>query len=242
MPAPDATTGTPPSTFRSKRSSDLVLSWLREQILTGAYPPGSQLPPERMLASDMGVTRNTVRTALGKLEAERLISIRQGRGATVLDYRQEAGISLISHLLATNGTSTRALVRGFLEVRRGIAAEAVAAAVSRVTPTILTELQRLADVQMKETDPDVFIQGDVAFTRLIARAADNLPLELMYNDVLAVLASHPQIEQLRFQNMDAIRPGYQATVDLIRQGDPELARQTMRQMLELVDREALKQF
>lgn len=42
--------------------------------------PGDRLPPERVLAPLLGVSRNTLRNVLHKLEARRMVSIRKGSG------------------------------------------------------------------------------------------------------------------------------------------------------------------
>jgi LacI family transcriptional regulator len=48
------------------------------------YMPGDNLPPERMLCSQYGVDRTTVRKALKMLSEEKLIERRQGSGTRVL--------------------------------------------------------------------------------------------------------------------------------------------------------------
>lgn len=53
---------------------------LKSQMANGTYPPGSRLPSETALATRFGVTRMTVRQALGKLHAEGLILTRRGIG------------------------------------------------------------------------------------------------------------------------------------------------------------------
>ena len=53
---------------------------LKSQMANGTYPPGSRLPSETTLAARFGVTRMTVRQALGKLHAEGLIATRRGIG------------------------------------------------------------------------------------------------------------------------------------------------------------------
>src|SRR5690606_7812443 len=82
------------------RSVDLAAAQLREAILSGVYAPGDRLPPERELAETLGISRLTLRASLSHLEAEGLIRARQGSGVTVLDYRTEAGVELLPHLLA----------------------------------------------------------------------------------------------------------------------------------------------
>jgi GntR family transcriptional regulator len=52
-------------------------------ITTGAYAPGAQLPAEAQLASNLGVSRATLRDALRQLQDRGLIIRRHGRGTFV---------------------------------------------------------------------------------------------------------------------------------------------------------------
>jgi len=54
---------------------------------TGGYRPGDQLPPEPTLASQLGVSRATLREALRSFEQQGCISRRQGVG-TFVNHRQ----------------------------------------------------------------------------------------------------------------------------------------------------------
>ena len=60
---------------------------LAEVILSrqAAQGPGSRLPTERQLASDLGVTRSSIRHALAMLEAQGRISREVGRGTFLRD-------------------------------------------------------------------------------------------------------------------------------------------------------------
>jgi len=229
----------PREPLRGTRTIDVVLDWLRDRILSGDFPLGTLLPAERLLASRLDVTRNTLRSALGRLEGEGLLEIRQGKGASVLDYRVHGRLGLIAHLPTRGVDEEVRVVRGLLELRRGIAAEAVALACERADDEQLAELQHLADLQSAETDRSKYTLRDAEFTRGVARAADNLPMELLYNEVLRFSRGRPIVDQLRFEDMALVSPTYHETVALIRRRDPDEARIAMRQMLQLVDDEAL---
>ncbi|MGE5603020.1 MAG: GntR family transcriptional regulator [Nitrososphaerales archaeon] len=56
-------------------------------IAEGAYPPGSQLPPEDQLAASLGVSRTTIRSALGNLETLGYIERIHGAGTFVSQHR-----------------------------------------------------------------------------------------------------------------------------------------------------------
>lgn len=61
---------------------------LREAIETGRYRPGDRLPPESELQREYNVSRVTVRTAIGRLEEDGLVTTHRGRGTFVT---QQAG-------------------------------------------------------------------------------------------------------------------------------------------------------
>jgi GntR family transcriptional regulator len=56
---------------------------ITERIESGQLEPGSQLPPEDEFASSLGISRSTLREALGHLETHGLIARRQGIGTFV---------------------------------------------------------------------------------------------------------------------------------------------------------------
>lgn len=60
-----------------------VYNQLKYNIFSGELPIGSALPPERKLARQWGVSRNTIVRALAELEAEGLITGKRGSGRYV---------------------------------------------------------------------------------------------------------------------------------------------------------------
>ncbi len=69
---------------------------LRKHILSGYYEEGSLLPSENELCAVHGVTRPTVRHALGTLVNEGLILKKQGKGSIVRKPPQNIGILSIA--------------------------------------------------------------------------------------------------------------------------------------------------
>lgn len=60
-----------------------IYNQLRYRILSGELPIGSLLPPERKMAAQLGVSRNTIVRAYAELEAEGFIAGRMGSGRYV---------------------------------------------------------------------------------------------------------------------------------------------------------------
>ncbi len=60
-----------------------VADEIKALIARGQLSEGTQLPPVRQLAADLGVNLNTVATAYRELQAEGLLTVRHGAGAQV---------------------------------------------------------------------------------------------------------------------------------------------------------------
>src|SRR5919107_1394276 len=79
MTASDSRMAIQLSPMEVPKASDVLANRLRESILTGEYPEGTPLPPERELVVQTRMSRTTVREALRILEVQGLIRIKAGR-------------------------------------------------------------------------------------------------------------------------------------------------------------------
>ncbi|MET7699976.1 GntR family transcriptional regulator [Streptomyces sp. NPDC005485] len=61
-----------------------VLDVLRTRIADGTYAEGTQLPPQRELADELGVSRDTVQRVMREMNSEGWIKSRQGSGSRVV--------------------------------------------------------------------------------------------------------------------------------------------------------------
>src|SRR4029079_18054892 len=75
-----------------------VVSDLARRIDSGVWPDGFQLPPERTLALEYGLARNTVRRALQALEEDGRLVRHVGRGTFVRAERQANGTAILSRM------------------------------------------------------------------------------------------------------------------------------------------------
>ncbi len=225
-----------PAPIRASRTVDLVAERLRQAILDGSFAAGASLPAERQLGTSLGVSRLTLRAALSRLEAEGLVRPRQGDGVLVLDWRASGGLDLLRHMARLDAP----LVASFLELRRAVAAEAVALACRRAGRADLAHLRALAAAQASEPDAAAFAERDLAFGRAVLAAAGNLAMQLLLNSVEQVYRAHPALAEALHADRDAVRASYAAVVALIEAGDPAAAREAVRAGLEAIDARALR--
>ncbi len=80
-----------------------VCELLTRRIADGAWKPNATLPSETELAREMGVSAGTVRKALEKLEADRVVIRRQGRGTFVVDQAAPEAATRFDRLRRSNG-------------------------------------------------------------------------------------------------------------------------------------------
>lgn len=106
----------------------IIASRAETRIRSGAWAPGTRLPPERELCELLDVSRTTLRQALAELEERGLISRHQGRGTFVTRPRVDAAVSghfTIGAALRARGMTltTQVLSVGIVEAGRQIATD-----------------------------------------------------------------------------------------------------------------------
>jgi GntR family transcriptional regulator len=72
-----------------------IAELLKQEIAAGAYEPSGRLPSEQELVQRFGVSRVTVRLALGALEEQRLVERKQGKGTYARGKRIRHGLDTL---------------------------------------------------------------------------------------------------------------------------------------------------
>ncbi|MCA2215497.1 FadR/GntR family transcriptional regulator [Jidongwangia harbinensis] len=151
--------------------TDKALTRLREMIQSAELPPGSKLPPEQQLASELGVGRNIMREAVRALVAAQVLEVRRGNGTFVT--------SLEPRLLLQGIGGAVELLRGetmleLTEVRRLFESAATGLAATRISPRQLAEVRgHLEAMRAAADDVELLNQHDAAFHRAVVAATGN---------------------------------------------------------------------
>jgi GntR family transcriptional regulator, transcriptional repressor for pyruvate dehydrogenase complex len=169
---------------RTSRLYEQIVQQVEESIHKGALKPGNQLPPERELAHQFGVSRTAVREAVKALREKGLVEAYPGRGTFVTDGTSHAIRQSLDRMIRIGqpeGSTYLAEVREILEP------EIAALAATRADAEDLTSMREAVDIMDKaKRDSDAFIEADLDFHLALAEAAAN-PLILSLIDSIVGL-------------------------------------------------------
>ena len=161
-----------------------VFEQLRDQIIKGAWPPGTKIPSENELTRQLGVSRISIREALQKLVALEILETRQGEGTYVRSM--SASIYMSSHypVLILN----RHDLMEILEYRKIMEVGAVEMAVERATEEDLKTLEEIIHKMEEDSDDEKqFAVDDLEFHLTIAKATKNQVIIRVNNIIRDIL-------------------------------------------------------
>lgn len=187
--AAEATSGS--GRFGPLRVADTIAAALRERIVNGEIPNG-ELPKQEELLEQLGVSRQSLRAALGILEKEGLITIRRGNagGAIVHSPNPESPAYPLGLVMQARRISIEDLAEA-LRLMEPMAASLLA---SHRDEEVLDRLRRLTDAaEAVVTDPAGFTRVAREFHKTIVAECGNETIGLVVG-VLEKLWSE-QIQQ-----------------------------------------------
>jgi GntR family transcriptional repressor for pyruvate dehydrogenase complex len=173
---------------RPRLYEDLV-ERLGEFVIRTNLEVGARFPPERELASRLGVSRASLRQALAVLEAQGFIEVRHGGGVFL---RRRRGFGGVLHKLAER----RARLPDVLETRELLEVRLAELAATRRTEADLVAMRSaLAQMEADVGAGGLGVEGDSLFHHAVHRAGNNKVLEYVI-DGLAEAIHETRIESL----------------------------------------------
>jgi GntR family transcriptional regulator len=95
--------------------------YLLDLVEKGAYQPGEQLPSEKELAAQLGISRSTLREALLNLEQDGVVVRKHGVGTFVApgyEHRLDTGLERLESILELAGRQKLRVSVGNLKVEQ----------------------------------------------------------------------------------------------------------------------------
>jgi len=153
---------------------DLIISQIRDLILSGAIKPEEKLPPERKLAEHLGVSRSQVREAINKLQFYGIVKVLPQSGTVVNGLGIVALEGLITDILKIEKVDFKSLV----DTRVLLEKETARLAADNRTEDDLVQLTNaLSNYESKIEDGQVAVEEDLLFHIKIAEASKNSVLK-----------------------------------------------------------------
>jgi DNA-binding FadR family transcriptional regulator len=214
---------------RTGNAFEETVQRILEAVKLGVFSYGDRLPPERALATRLGVSRETLREALQSLQAAGCVESRRGRyGGTFVTYRlPEPDLGELRRAVQDMGAELEDALTYRLVLETGAAEQA---ARRELTAEQRTQLeQRLAELET--ADPEHYRRLDSRFHLAIAEltgspslAAGVAESRMRLNDLLNAIPVIPR-------NIEHAAHQHRAMVEAILAGDVATARRATEEHL-----------
>ena len=213
--------------------------FLTSAVKEGAYTLGAQLPTERRLAEQFGVTRAMTRSVLAELEAANLIKRHVGRGTFVRQLPD--AIQGAAPINLPEGSISPA---EYIETRLRFEPELAWMIVTSATAADFERMEALLVKGEKASTREEYELADAAFHQALAGATHNTLAITMYETIHTI--RHKQAMWGALRRLDEVadqRAVFQREhvkiVEALRQRDAETARELMAQHIRSTRRRML---
>ena len=211
--------------IQASRLYEQIVQQIEGSILKGELSEGSQLPAERDLAKQFGVSRTAVREAIKALQEKGLVDAIPGRGTFVTNGTSNPMRRSLDRIIKSGETDGWAYLA---EVREILEPEIAALAAIRSDDQDLAAMRdAVAIMDQAGRDSDAYVEADLDFHLALAEAAAN-PIVLSLIDSIVGL--------LREQRLRIFRIGggpergqchHKRILEAIERHDPKEARAAM---------------
>ena len=219
-------------TVQTSRLYEQIVQQIEDSIMKGTLKTGDQLPAERELAEQFGVSRTAVREAVKALREKGLVEAFSGRGTFITDGTAQSIRQSLDRMIRIgqpDGSLQLAEVRAILEP------EIAALAAVRGDEADMKGLrQAYEEMDKNRTNPDGFIEADLDFHLALAEAAANPIILSLIDSIVGVLRE----QRVRIFNVEGgAQRGqfhHKNILEAVESRDAAGAREAMRAHLEQV--------
>jgi GntR family transcriptional regulator, transcriptional repressor for pyruvate dehydrogenase complex len=219
-------------TVQTFRLYQQIVEQIEQLILQGQLKPGDQLPPERELAQEFGVSRTAVREAVKALREKGLVEAYLGKGTFVTNGTSQAIRQSLDLMMKLGQPGSLTQLE---EVREILEPDIAALAATRAEEQHLATMREaIAVMDRSQQDPDAYIEADLDFHLSLAEAVDNPIILSLLDSIVGLLRE----QRMRIFCVDGGpargQHHHKRILEAVEQRNPEAARDAMRAHLRQV--------
>lgn len=213
--------------METTRAWETVLHAIESRLLTGELSPGDHLPPERALATELGVGRSSVREAVRVLEVMGLVRTRTGSGpqaGAIIIATPSGGMAALLRLqVAAQGFPVADVVQTRLMLEAAVVTHlAESGADLRASNVLVTAMDS------DELTPTDFLALDARFHVSLAEATGNQVVTAMMAGLRGSIESYVLAGLTTISDWPAtarrLRAEHRSILESVSSGDAESAR------------------
>jgi GntR family transcriptional repressor for pyruvate dehydrogenase complex len=218
--------------IQASRLYEQIVQQIEGSILKGELSEGSQLPAERDLAKQFGVSRTAVREAIKALQEKGLVDAFPGRGTFVTNGTSNSMRRSLDRIIKSGESDGWAYL---VEVREILEPEIAALAAVRAADQDLATMRETLDLMDNaRLDSDAYIEADLDFHLALAEAAAN-PIVLSLIDSIVGLLREQRLRTFRVEGgPERGQSHHKLILEAIQRHDPQGARTAMQAHLSQV--------
>jgi fatty acid metabolism transcriptional regulator FadR len=165
---------------KNLKPAAFVESQIIKKILSGDWKKGDTVPPERQLVEQLGVTRQTIRETLKKLDTEGWITISHGKPTLVNDFILDASLATLKTIAKYADLIPKKLLIDWLEFRIYILPDITQNAVFNNKIAFLNFLKKKPKIDTLSAD---FALYDWNLQKISVVFSENSIARMLFNDL-----------------------------------------------------------
>jgi GntR family transcriptional regulator, transcriptional repressor for pyruvate dehydrogenase complex len=216
--------------------ADDAIEMVKNMILNGDLTAHQRLPPERVLAEMLGVSRPTLRESIRALTSLHILESKHGEGTFVTSLDPTILAQPIDFVLQMTAQNLDHLI----EVRAILEPATAMSAAAQMTPDILARLRSIVDTHGQSLDDaSLCIDLDVEFHQLLALSAGNPILTSLLAAIDALgRAGREQTTRKSRKAREVGNADLLAIVEALESGDPVSVGAAMASHIRNIDQSA----
>lgn len=218
-----------PPRSRDGVGAQRVVDAIRAQIERGTLKRGDQLPPERELALQLGVSRPTVRAGLRSLVTMGVLESRHGFGTFITDRPPVLGSDSLRLLAALHGFTGENMTGARRVLEAGVAALAAEAATAADLAALSEEVTGMFASLDNRAD---FVVHEARFHHALATAGHNPVLTAMVEMISPLVSERREASPSRGRDLKETAQLHLRIYQAIRAHDADAAATLVKEYLQ----------